>query len=197
MRWLQLRRKGPPCFGFVRTLAHIISVGQYITSRSLSAILSQMMKYLHLMCLVHLELKKEPLTSSHMVDWLSWKRMFCSTLLNHNFRECVVRNAMLLTNITSAVITTNRWRQWKSSGMRPGSTSTCSGLRWMVYLRTPAMLGPKMEQALVMCLGLMGQFLMVLFLTIPRNWASVGWPVMAWALRAAMASWTSRLVKPS
>jgi hypothetical protein len=31
----------------------------------------------------------------------------------------------------------------------------------------------------VMGLGLMGQFLMVLFLTISRNWASVGWPVMA------------------
>ncbi len=27
--------------------------------------------------------------------------------------------------------------------------------------------------------------------------ASVGWPVMAWAMRAAMASWTSCLVKPS
>ncbi len=38
MRWLRLRLKGPPCFGFVRTLAHIISVGQYITSRSPSAI---------------------------------------------------------------------------------------------------------------------------------------------------------------
>jgi hypothetical protein len=33
---------------------------------------------LHLMYLVCLELKKEPLTSSRMVDWLSWKRMFCS-----------------------------------------------------------------------------------------------------------------------
>ncbi len=79
MRWLQLRRKGPPCFSFVRILAHIISVGQYITSRSPSAILSGMKKYLHLMCLVCLELEKEPLTSSRMVDWLSWKRMFCST----------------------------------------------------------------------------------------------------------------------
>ncbi len=78
MRWLQSRRKGPPCFGFVRTLAHIISVGQYMTLRSPSAILLRMKKYLHLMCLVRLELKKEPLTSSHMVDWLSWKRMFCS-----------------------------------------------------------------------------------------------------------------------
>jgi hypothetical protein len=38
-----------------------------------------MKKYLHLICLVHLELEKEPLTSSRMVDWLSWKRMFCST----------------------------------------------------------------------------------------------------------------------
>ncbi len=78
MRWLRLRRKGPPCFGFVRTLAHIISVGQYITLRSPLAILSRMKKYLHLMCLVHLKLEKEPSTSSRMVDWLSWKRMFCS-----------------------------------------------------------------------------------------------------------------------
>ncbi len=38
-----------------------------------------MKKYLHLMCLVCLELEKEPLTSSRMVDWLSCKRMFCST----------------------------------------------------------------------------------------------------------------------
>ncbi len=36
-----------------------------------------MKKYLHLMCLVRLELEKDPLTSSRMVDWLSWKRMFC------------------------------------------------------------------------------------------------------------------------
>jgi hypothetical protein len=78
MRWLRLRRKGPPCFGFVRILAHINSVGQYITLMSTLAILLQMKKYLHLMCLVCLELKKEPLTSSRMVDWLSWKRMFCS-----------------------------------------------------------------------------------------------------------------------
>ncbi len=109
-------------------------------------------------------------------------------MLSCNFWESVVRNAMPLTNITSTVITTNQWRQWKSSGMCPGSASTCSGLQRMVFLRTPVMLGPKMEQALVMCLGLMGQFLMVLFLTIFKNWASVGWPVMAWALRAAMAS---------
>ncbi len=62
----------------MRTSSHIISVGKYITSRLPSAILSQMKKYLHLICLVRLELEKEPLTSSHMVDWLSWKRMFCS-----------------------------------------------------------------------------------------------------------------------
>ncbi len=42
MRWLWSRRKGAPCFGFVRMFAHIISVGQYMTSRSLSAILLQM-----------------------------------------------------------------------------------------------------------------------------------------------------------
>ena len=38
MRWLRSRRKGPLCFGFVRTSAHIISVGQYITLRLPSAI---------------------------------------------------------------------------------------------------------------------------------------------------------------
>ncbi len=49
-----------------------------MTSRSPSAILSRMKNYLHLICLVCLELEKEPLTSSCMVDWLSWKRFFCS-----------------------------------------------------------------------------------------------------------------------
>ena len=38
-----------------------------------------MKKYLHLICFVLLELEKDPLTSSRMVDWLSWNRMFCST----------------------------------------------------------------------------------------------------------------------
>jgi hypothetical protein len=33
--------------------------------------LSRMKKYLHLMCFVHLELEKEPLTSKCIVDWLS------------------------------------------------------------------------------------------------------------------------------
>jgi hypothetical protein len=55
-------------FGFVRTSAHIIFVGQYITSRLPLAILLKMKKYLHLMCLVRLELEKKPSTSSRMVD---------------------------------------------------------------------------------------------------------------------------------
>ena len=63
----------------MKTSAHIISVGQYLTSRLQSAILLHMKKYLHLICLVCLELEKDPLTSSRMVDWLSWKRMFCLT----------------------------------------------------------------------------------------------------------------------
>ena len=66
-------------FWFCEDIGPIISVGQYIILRSLSAILSQIKLYLHLMCFVCLELEKEPLTSSRMVDWLSWKRMFCST----------------------------------------------------------------------------------------------------------------------
>ena len=36
-----------------------------------------MKKYLVFMCFVCLELNTELLTSSHMVDWLFWKRMFC------------------------------------------------------------------------------------------------------------------------
>ena len=78
MWWLRSRRKGPPCFGFVSKSAHTVSVGQYLISRSPLAILSRMKKYLHLMCFFCLELNTEPLTSSCMVDWLSWKRMFCS-----------------------------------------------------------------------------------------------------------------------
>ncbi len=35
----------------------------------------------------------------------------CLAVPNRNFWESVVRNAMPLTNITSAVITTNRWRR--------------------------------------------------------------------------------------
>jgi len=35
-----------------------------------------------------------------------------------------------------------------------------------------------------------------LFLTILWNWALVGWPNMAWDLRAVMASWTLGLVYP-
>jgi hypothetical protein len=48
---------------------------------------------------------------------------------NHNFRESVIKKAIPMTNITSAVSTTNLWRQWKLSRMRPGSASTCSGLQ--------------------------------------------------------------------
>ena len=77
MRWLQSRQKGPPYFGFVRTSAHIVSVGQYLTSISLLAIVSRMKKYLNFMCFVHLEINVDPLTHSCMVDWLSWKIMFC------------------------------------------------------------------------------------------------------------------------
>ena len=72
-------QKVPPCFGFVRTSAHIVSVGQYLISTLPLAILSRMKKYLHFMCFVRLELDAGPLTSSCMVDWLSWKRMFCLT----------------------------------------------------------------------------------------------------------------------
>jgi hypothetical protein len=50
--------------------------------------------------------------------------------------------------------------------MRPGSTSTCSGLQQIVFLRTPAMLEPKIACTLAMCLGLMGQLLMGFFLAI-------------------------------
>ena len=74
-----MRRKGPPCFGFVRMSALIVSDGQYLISRSLLAILLRMKKYLHFMCFVCLELDVGPLTLSHMVDWLSWNRMCCST----------------------------------------------------------------------------------------------------------------------
>jgi len=52
--------------------------GQYLISRSHLAILSRMKKYLHFMCFVCLELDAGPLTSSRMVDWLSWNRMFFS-----------------------------------------------------------------------------------------------------------------------
>ncbi len=49
-------------------------------------------------------------------------------------------------------------------------------------------------------IGDVGEFdrvvFIVLFLTISTNCASVGWPVMAWALWVAMASLTSCLVKP-
>ena len=79
MRWLRPRRKEPPCFGFVRTSAHIVSAGQYLISRLPLAILLLMKKYLHFMCFVCLELDAGPLTSSRMVDWLSWKRMFSLT----------------------------------------------------------------------------------------------------------------------
>ena len=58
-------------------LFYFCSVGQYRIYRSLLAILSRMKKYLHFMCFVCLELDVGPLTSSHMVDWLSLKRMFC------------------------------------------------------------------------------------------------------------------------
>jgi hypothetical protein len=112
----------------------------------------------------------------------------CSTVANRNFRESVVRKAMPFINITSAVRTTNLWRQWKSSGIRPTAASTLTGFWRVVLQRTPAMLGPKIEWALVMWLGLTGQFLIELFLTNFRNLVLVGWPVMAWALHAAVAS---------
>ncbi len=76
---------------------------------------------------------------------------------------------MPFTNITSAVRTTNLWRQWKSSGICPTAASTLSGFWRVVLPRTPAMLGPKIEWALVMWSGLTGQFLIELFLTNFRN----------------------------
>jgi hypothetical protein len=98
----------------------------------------------------------------------------CLTVATCNFREIVVRKSFLFTNIALAVITTNLWRQLKSSGIRPISASTCSSLRWTDFPRTPVMLGSKMVRVLVMCVGLMGQFLIVLFLTIFTNWTSAG-----------------------
>ncbi len=60
--------------------------------------------------------------------------------------------------------------------MRPTAASTRSGFWLVVPPRTPATLGPKIELALAMCLGLIGQFLIELLHTILRNWMSVGWP---------------------
>jgi hypothetical protein len=58
----------PTLFGLVRPSAHIISVGQYRTSRSPLEILSRMKKYQHLMCFVHFELENDLLTLRCIVD---------------------------------------------------------------------------------------------------------------------------------
>jgi hypothetical protein len=51
---------------------------------------------------------------------------------NLNIHECMVKNAILLTNIMLSVSWTIFWRQLKSSGMRSNSAATCSSLQWTV-----------------------------------------------------------------
>ena len=75
---------------------------------------------------------------------------------------------MLLTNMTSAVITTNQWRRWKLSGMRPGSIYTLPGFQRPFSTHS---CNARAEYGVSICdvFGFYGAFFIVLFLTIFWN----------------------------
>ena len=111
-----------------------------------------------------------------------------STVPNRTFRENVIRNGILFTNIRSAVSVTARYRAIISSGRAAigASCAACGARRTVLPCRDPTS-GPKMSSAAMMSCRVTGQLARSFPSTSRSSSFVLGRPIMIWSFLATVA----------